>query len=157
MGQKREPLWPKNISGSISHDQGIAVAVISADQQISGLGIDLLGLESYIDGTGSGLIADESEINSVGEMLHSVPGCEYQNVNPLLLIFSAKESAIKAISPSLAHYLDFREIHVESRVNTLRARFLNFGAELEIHWIIIGKMIITFTLISPNSVSRDFL
>ena len=157
VGPKREPLWPKNICGSISHDQGIAVAVISADQQISGLGIDLLGLESCIDGTGSGLIADESEISSVDEMLHSVPGCEYQNVNPLILIFSAKESAIKAISPSLERYLDFREIQIESRANTLRARFLNFGTELEIHWIVIEKMIITFTLISPNSVSRDLL
>jgi 4'-phosphopantetheinyl transferase EntD len=157
VGPKREPLWPKNISGSISHDQGIAVAVISADQHISGLGIDLLGLESRIDGTGSGLIADESEISSVGEMLHSVPGCEYQNVNPLLLIFSAKESAIKAISPSLEHYLDFREIQIESRANTLRARFLDFDTELDIHWRIIEEMIITFTLISPNSVPPDCL
>ena len=157
VGPKREPLWPKNISGSISHDRGIAVAVISADQNISGLGIDLLGLESRIEGTGSGLIANKSEISSVGEMLYSIPGCEFQNVNPLLLIFSAKESAIKAISPSLEHYLDFREIHVESRVNTLRARFLNFGAELEIHWIIIENMIITFTLITPNSVPPDCL
>jgi len=157
VGPKREPLWPKNISGSISHDQGVVVAMISADQHISGLGIDLLGLERRIDDTGSGLIADESEINSVGEMLHSIPGGEHQNVNPLLLIFSAKESAIKAISPSLEHYLDFREIQIESRASTLRARFLNFGTELDIHWRIIEEMIVTFTVIPSNSVPSDRL
>lgn len=157
VGPKMEPIWPTNVSGSISHDQGIAVAVISADQHISGLGIDLLGLESRIDGTGSGLIADESEISSVGEMLHSVSYRAYQDVSPLLLIFSAKESAIKAISPSLEHYLDFREIQIESRANILRGRFLNSGVELEIHWNIIEKMIITFTLISPNSIPPNCL
>ncbi|NNE63891.1 MAG: 4'-phosphopantetheinyl transferase superfamily protein [Gammaproteobacteria bacterium] len=150
VGPKREPLWPDNISGSISHDQGIAVAAISAEKHVSGLGVDLLGLESSVDDAASGLIADESEISSVGKMLHSASRCELQYVNPLLLVFSAKESAIKAVSPSLEHYLDFREIQIEPGASVLRARFLNFDIALDVYWRILEEMIVTLTLALKN-------
>lgn len=155
VGLKGEPLWPKGVSGSISHDQGIAVAIGSTDCQFAGLGIDLLGSENCIDSAGRGLIADESEIGNAGSMLERHTSSLTQGVDPVLLIFSAKESAIKAVSPSLGHYLDFREIRILPRPDYLKAVFEDLDISLKIHWTLINGFIITFTCLLANPANRE--
>lgn len=40
-GEDRAPIWPKNITASISHIKGIAVSIATNDPQVKGVGIDI--------------------------------------------------------------------------------------------------------------------
>jgi enterobactin synthetase component D len=100
-GEDRAPIWPDNITASISHTKGIAVAMASKDAKVKGIGIDIeylmdkekeIELQSYI------LAPDENEVFSEWASTH---------FHPLTIIFSAKESLYKALYPSVKTFFGF--------------------------------------------------
>ena len=149
VGVKGEPIWPKGIVGSITHDRDIAVAVVAPAKAVSAIGIDLLALSHILDSSVASLIGSQNEIDGINDLIAaSGPylGIGDVPVNPLLLAFSAKESAIKAVSPLLDDYLDFRDIKLNCEGNLIQAYLASLDKHLIIHWHIFNRMIFTFTI-----------
>ena len=102
-GEKREPLWPDGIIGSISHSGDCCIAIVSADPSLIALGCDVEKNEP------SGLnirdmICTEQDLHYLGE----------RGDDPYAwkLIFSAKESIYKCLYPLLKHWIGFADATV---------------------------------------------
>ncbi|ESP91959.1 4'-phosphopantetheinyl transferase family protein [Pseudoalteromonas luteoviolacea] len=100
-GDDRAPIWPQGIRGAITHSKGIAMAVVTDNSNVLGLGIDIehmmsdrqeLELRSQI------LREDEADVfESLGQSHH----------RPLTLVFSAKESIYKALYGQVQKFFGF--------------------------------------------------
>ena len=90
------PVWPDDLTGSISHSAGIALAVVAPKGLTAGIGVDIETIGS--DGVNEipHLIADAEELRSIGTT-------DLQ----LLRIFSAKEAVFKALYPLVGRFFDF--------------------------------------------------
>ena len=104
IGTNRQPLWPKNIVGSISHSNNTALAAIARKGKLSGLGIDV---EHIVD-------IDTAE-SMVGQIINDEELKFIQKNNQLdclmlTMIFSAKESFFKAVYPTIQKFIDFDTI-----------------------------------------------
>lgn len=109
-GASGEPIWPAGISGSIAHDDRIAVAAVGLERDIRAVGIDVepavpLPPEMLE------LIATPQELRRIAD-------------DPLRgkLLFAAKEAVYKAVYPLDRVFLEFRDIEVDlvSRTATTR-------------------------------------
>ncbi|MFP5492474.1 MAG: 4'-phosphopantetheinyl transferase [Bacteriovoracia bacterium] len=102
-GPKREPLWPDNLVGSISHTKEFAVAWVDLKIETLSLGIDLearISQERYQELIHQ--VANQRE----SELIHS-------NADPQLaftMMFSAKEAFFKALYPLCHKYIGFHEV-----------------------------------------------
>lgn len=112
VGPSREPLWPDNIVGSISHNKFWVGAAVAKKSTLLGLGIDfeVMGrtrqeLARYI--------TNEHDLTSV-------KGCTEEEL--LTLIFSAKESLYKALFPLVNKFFGFDAAAVTA-VNTFEKTF----------------------------------
>lgn len=109
VGRLREPLWPPTISGSISHDGGVCAVVLAQKRghPSDGFGIDLIGLQrrgGRMDDLAPMFVAHPDEIAAMASF--DLP------VDPHLLLFSLKESVVKAMTSRLDDFVDLREIVV---------------------------------------------
>ncbi|WP_211461479.1 4'-phosphopantetheinyl transferase family protein [Collimonas silvisoli] len=106
IGQHRAPLWPAGYLGSISHGDGLAIAVVAAAGEWHGLGIDI-----------ERVLTNEAAQPLV-EHLMTAPELAIGNAAGLALehwlslIFSAKESLFKALYPFVGRYFDFLDVEV---------------------------------------------
>ena len=109
IGHSREPIWPENIIGSISHTGHTSIACVAEQTKTSaGLGIDI-----------QETIAPElqSQISST-VLTHKDSLLFKQRFNDLkesvlfTLIFSAKESFFKAAFNSVGEYFDFIDVSI---------------------------------------------
>jgi len=109
IGELRNPLWPESVIGTISHDGELcAVAIHQKDASgISGIGLDLVAMSARLD---------KMEDLLPVFMLHEGELQAIQNVNisidPAVVLFSVKESVIKALSSVLEAFVDMREIEI---------------------------------------------
>ncbi|NOU52884.1 4'-phosphopantetheinyl transferase superfamily protein [Pseudoalteromonas sp. JBTF-M23] len=99
--QDRAPIWPDGIIGSISHTQGIALAMTAPAHQLKGLGIDI---EKPMSQT--------QETKLKGQILHPLETAIHATLAehvpcPLTVMFSAKESVYKALYPSVKRFFGF--------------------------------------------------
>lgn len=97
-GEKREPLWPDNVKGSITHAGGHAVVALTADNAVAGLGVDLESAGRVGDSILRKILTERERAN-LGE------------VDPTLL-FSAKESCFKVLFPIFRQYVEFQAVEV---------------------------------------------
>jgi 4'-phosphopantetheinyl transferase EntD len=109
MGRLRNPVWPEPVIGAISHDGVLcAVALRRKDAGCAiGIGLDLVSLPQRagrMNDLTRMFVADASEMDEVATL--NVP------VDPALLLFSLKESVIKAISFRLDDFIDMRAIEI---------------------------------------------
>lgn len=104
-GANNEPIWPKNIIGSITHSNKIGVAVATSTKYGRGIGIDLEQLHT------------KNKWNLVHHIcLDSEKKYAQQTKNPsqtLLLLFSAKESIYKAFFPLCQSILRFHDCELQ--------------------------------------------
>lgn len=106
MGRLREPIWPSGFSGSITHDGRFAAALAyrSAAETVW-LSIDLL------DGA-----EHETLIEISNSIRHPAEHLRYSGDPPAIArLFSAKEAAIKIISPAIGEFVDFSHIKALER------------------------------------------
>ena len=103
IGPRHGPVWPQSFTGAITHAAGIGAAVAARKNDIAGLGIDI------VEAAAAARILHESasSIASPEELKFTIAG-----VDAAALVFSAKESAIKAISEIAGRYVDFPEIEI---------------------------------------------
>ncbi|MBB5211302.1 4'-phosphopantetheinyl transferase family protein [Microbulbifer hydrolyticus] len=124
IGEKRNPLWPTGVVGSISHVDGMAVCAVSHTADKDYLGIDVEVVMS------TRVCREVARIVSTRQERELLCGLGLSERVALTLIFSAKESLFKALYPSVRDYFGFEvaevtELHLEEQtlVLTLTERF----------------------------------
>lgn len=106
VGQLREPVWPDGIVGSISHDGGICIAIVTRRIDCQQVGVDLICTPSHarlLDDRNVGLWAQDTlryRFDGRGGLVN------------LLVPFSIMESAVKVLSPCVRRFVDPREVHL---------------------------------------------
>jgi 4'-phosphopantetheinyl transferase EntD len=108
VGANREPVWPADVIGSISHCGSVAAAVTARGEYLGGLGIDL-ELAEPLDSEVLRLIClpfEQTWLEQTDDPLQFAK-----------LIFSAKESIFKCIWPTLRHFVDFQDIGICIDIN----------------------------------------
>ncbi len=106
VGEKREPLWPSSIVGSLSHTKGLVCAVVGYQADIEILGIDL-EVWPRVRADLKSQICCEGEVESL-----KASGLSEEQL--LTLIFSAKESLYKALYPRVQKYFGFKAAKVQA-------------------------------------------
>jgi enterobactin synthetase component D len=101
-GEKKEPIWPVGVLGSISHTGDEVCAVVGRRGLYSGIGIDLECVNRSIQKIGMDILT-ESDVGRPESWTEE----EF-----LLFIFSAKESLYKAVFPSVNQFFDFSKAAV---------------------------------------------
>ncbi|SNS38549.1 4'-phosphopantetheinyl transferase EntD (siderophore biosynthesis) [Antarctobacter heliothermus] len=111
MGPDRAPVWPDGIVGSISHAQGLCLAVVARARDVLSLGVDVEG--------DAPLTAELIPEICLPEELALLPDA----ARPALAtrLFSAKEAAYKAHYPLASHVFGFHGLAVD--LTEGRARF----------------------------------
>lgn len=104
-GKYREPIWPKDIIGSISHCVDTAVAVVSSADLYSGLGIDI---EKIIQVQNYHAVFDQ--VLTEPEKIHFFENIDYEM---LTYIFTIKEAFFKAAFNQVGVYFGFEAIRIE--------------------------------------------
>lgn len=100
IGASGEPVWPANISGSITHSGTLAMAFATRDQHaLIGIDCEAILAESEAHEIKDGVIDTEEEA------VLSRSG--YPFALALTLAFSAKESLFKALFPQVQEYMGF--------------------------------------------------
>ncbi|MCG7562694.1 4'-phosphopantetheinyl transferase superfamily protein [Pseudoalteromonas sp. McH1-42] len=97
----RAPIWPEGIQGTITHTQELAMAMVSDDPLVLGLGIDL-----------ERKMSDKQEQELQKQILAKEEQTAFEQLSqvqasPLTLIFSAKESIFKALYPVVQRFFGF--------------------------------------------------
>lgn len=120
VGNHRQPLWPSEVIGSISHTDGFCACVALPEGKASSIGFDVEPL-SQVDRASLPLICTRKELEYVDKTQQGVeiPLCK--------LIFSAKECVHKAYYPLNEHTLDFldAEISIDLTTSSFTATIIN--------------------------------
>jgi len=102
IGEKREPIWPQDAIGSISHNSTRALCIFQPLMQSALMGIDI---ENIMTKEVACDISDQ--IHSSNELMILVNAGFDSNV-ATTLIFSAKECLFKALFPRVKMYFGFQ-------------------------------------------------
>ena len=127
VGADGEPLWPKNIVGSISHAEGFCGVVVARKSQIESLGLDV-EVTGKLSSDCWRLICTRRELSWIS----SLPFDRAQK--NAALVFSAKECLYKCQHTISKRWLDFHEvvITVNPDIGEFEATFLvNVGTFFE--------------------------
>lgn len=108
IGKQREPIWPSNSMGAISHTTACATTVVTKDPDVQGIGIDV-----------ENLVNTETVEKIRGHIMprEAATILEQKGLTPeqvFTLIFSVKESFFKAAYPQVGRYFDFDAIEILS-------------------------------------------
>ncbi|SFE19879.1 4'-phosphopantetheinyl transferase EntD (siderophore biosynthesis) [Actinopolyspora alba] len=102
-GERREPLWPRGVVGSITHCEGYCAAAVAPATEVCSLGIDAETDEVLPDG-----VLGQVTVERERELLAGLPA----GANWDRLLFSAKESVYKAWFPLTGRWLGFEDAFV---------------------------------------------
>jgi 4'-phosphopantetheinyl transferase EntD len=113
VGKHRNPLFPKNIIGSISHTKDYCAVVISNNKNILSLGFDAETRDSKINDNMMDLICTKNE------KIWLKQSNNYKLY--VKIIFSAKESIYKCYFPIIKEFLDFQDVEIS--INLVKNNF----------------------------------
>ncbi len=119
IGQHRNPIWPKGLVGSITHNATHAICAVARNTDYQSIGIDLADPISL--DTANNIKDRIIQTNEVDTLVNLPLSFEQS----LTLAFSAKESLFKALYPQVETYFGFHaaEIHaVEMNSQTFLIR-----------------------------------
>lgn len=115
VGDDRAPVWPAGITGSISHTQGLAGALVCSTGHHASIGLDI-ERRAVVDRSLWDMLFDEQELQRIAG------AAEPDEL--ATLYFSLKESYYKMQYPLTRRFLDFRDVRIEDDVNGLWVRRL---------------------------------
>ncbi|WP_070886838.1 4'-phosphopantetheinyl transferase superfamily protein [Pseudomonas sp. D1-3] len=120
VGEDRAPQWPAQVSGSITHGQGWAAAIVAPARHWRGLGLDA---EQLLPSERAERLA--GEILTAGELARIADLSAERRAWRISLTFSLKESLFKALYPLVLTRFYFQEaellsIDEDQRTATLR-------------------------------------
>lgn len=116
-GKAREPLWPVNTVGSISHNQHWVGAVVASGSKLLGVGVDFETMGRVKPELGSYILNDTDVKSAIG----------FSSEEIRTIIFSAKESLYKALYPSVRTFFGFDSAavtHIDSDKNIFTIKLL---------------------------------
>uniref|UniRef100_UPI0026261A5F 4'-phosphopantetheinyl transferase family protein n=1 Tax=uncultured Roseovarius sp. TaxID=293344 RepID=UPI0026261A5F len=102
-GTDRAPIWPKGITGTLSHGGGACIALVASTQTTAGLGLDLEPAET--------LPADL--LDTVCTPVERLMAARDQSGLLARMIFCAKEASYKAQYPQTRQILDFHDLEID--------------------------------------------
>lgn len=126
-GPNREPLWPRDVVGSLTHCPGFCAAAVARRGRIISIGIDAEP-HAPLPQDVLPMIASAGE----SELLAALPP---NDVAWDRLMFSAKESVYKAWFPLTSNWLDFKHVAmtIDPAAATFAARLLVPGPSVDGH------------------------
>lgn len=121
------PVWPAGITGSLAHDDQVAVAAVGRQRDVGAVGIDVepaLALPSEtLD-----LVATRRERQDMnGDALGG------------RLLFAAKEAVYKAVHPLDGVFLEFHDIEVDRAAGKARTRT---GREVALRYCVSSHVVV---------------
>jgi 4'-phosphopantetheinyl transferase EntD len=115
-GEQHQPLWPRNIVGSISHSSGICAAVVAGAENISYIGIDFEAIKDVPES----ILAKIAGDNEVRELKGEFPLTELTAI-----LFCIREAVFKAYYPLTGHVLDHRDVRITLQGQHFTAEILS--------------------------------
>lgn len=103
-GGDRAPVWPPGVVGSISHDEGLAVAAVARSSEVSSLGLDVDTVARFQPEL-EGFVCTPDEVS---RLLQGRTTAERQR--QLARVFCIKEAVYKAQYPLTKGWLDFADL-----------------------------------------------
>jgi 4'-phosphopantetheinyl transferase EntD len=103
-GIDRNPIWPNNFVGSISHSKSYAISAIGLKKELNYLGIDVESISRVNDSIAQKILIDRD--------IKQIDGFDLDEL--YTLIFSAKESFYKALFPKYGKYFGFENAFVNN-------------------------------------------
>ncbi len=108
VGEFGAPIWPPGFTGSITHTNTLAAAIVVPIHSCSGIGIDI---ENVIDKQTTASISQT--VLTGFEFAYLQTNVTIYPLEVLLtIVFSAKESFFKAVFSEVRHYFDFNAISI---------------------------------------------
>jgi len=102
----RAPIWPKDITGSISHANSMAVCTIGKLSRVDYVGVDIAkNIPQNKAKKLADLIVNHRESQLIRRSI-------LDDAIAFTLLFSIKESAFKALYPLVGRYFDFHAVEV---------------------------------------------
>ncbi|MBE1162039.1 4'-phosphopantetheinyl transferase family protein [Dyella acidiphila] len=123
LGAQRQPVWPSDVIGSITHTHSVAAAVAQRPGAYRGIGIDA---EQLIDEPTCQSVASTVAGPQELDYLRALPELSWQAA--LTIVFSAKESFYKAVYANVGRIFDFSAVHVV-KLDSARQRLTLMLAE----------------------------
>lgn len=105
------PRWPEGVVGSISHGAGFGFAAVAAADRYRGLGVDV---ERVVSAQQAGRLGARV-LNEREMSLRQGRAGGLTEAEMFTLVFSAKESAYKALFPRYRQVLGFSDVELERR------------------------------------------
>lgn len=105
---KRAPIWPANVTGSISHSERICGAVVALREHYRGVGLDIERRKILKTATAE-YICNPDELEYLSR---------HQQEDLAVFIFSAKEAVYKCIAQSEGQQLTFRDVSIRIEDDT---------------------------------------
>lgn len=97
-GAKRAPVWPKGVTGSITHYNGLALACVAGSDRIKRLGLDLAEASDFPENLRDQILLTPQEQRQTGLEAR--------------ITFSVKESVFKAFFADVGVYFGFDAVEV---------------------------------------------
>lgn len=121
LGEDRAPIWPAHITGSITHSDGWAAAIVASNSAWRGLGLDA---ETLLEATRAERLAGEILNPAELQRLAQLPAD--QRAHLTTLTFSIKESLFKALYPLVLKrfYFEHAEVIDWTATGQVRLRLL---------------------------------
>lgn len=142
VGTLRQPLWPHGTIGSLTHDGELCAVVVLIQKHYHGIGIDIAQKQALNEHQLMAMVASAQE--RMDCQTHRDHAC-----SPLLL-FSIKESIIKAISSHVGHFIDMQEINVQLVENgTFMATHPKQKGTLSGYWVALSHFWLTAAISRP--------
>ncbi len=116
--QRRRPLWPDGLVGSISHTDRLGLVVLTSSQRYAGLGVDMELRERVTDSIAETVLTT-AELQALSQ-LSDLP-------SPAAVIFSGKEAIYKAVNPLVGRMIGFEEVELDfdrNRPGRFTARYI---------------------------------
>lgn len=105
-GEKREPVWPPGVTGSITHTAGFAAAVVARRADVAALGIDCEIIESVDEELWERICTPAEQAR-----LARLPLVERRR--QAALIFAAKEAFYKCQFSASREWVGFEDVSIE--------------------------------------------
>jgi enterobactin synthetase component D len=140
------PLLPGGVTGSITHKEGLAAALVAVESRAR-VGIDVELDHARSTDISSRVLAEDE----AAELAHLDRDARAREV---LLRFSAKEAIYKAIDPFVRRYVAFEEVSVSTHEDgtaavTPRLKGREGPFAIEVRWLRFDGIVLTTARVTP--------
>lgn len=129
------PVWPAGVTGSLAHQEQVAVAAVARSADFLALGVDIEAAEE--------LPGDLVEVIATASESSVYP----QDLLRSRILFSAKEAVFKALYPLDRRFLDFHDIEVDLERQMAR---VNYGRDVPVK-VSTGSHVFALAFLKPDS------